>query len=114
MTLTLLPSFSPDLRDKFIRTELELFKQRFDSDDQHERSQFLKSLNFDWTVVDDTEKRVYEKQLKACMPWSAQRDGQFASESWVKVCHTCANLNIVGDGCNGLTLLALGAMVYGA
>jgi DNA primase large subunit len=76
---------SPDLRDKFIRTELELFKQRFDSDDQHERSQFLKSLNFDWTVVDDSEKRMYEKQLKACMPWGAQRDSQFASESWVKV-----------------------------
>ncbi|GHJ84888.1 hypothetical protein NliqN6_1290 [Naganishia liquefaciens] len=76
---------SPDLREKFVRTELELFKQRFDSDDQYERSQFLRSLNFDWTIVDETEKRMYEKQLKACMPWGAQRDNQFASESWVKV-----------------------------
>lgn len=36
--------------------------------------------------MDDTEKRMYEKQLKACMSWGSQRDSQFASESWVKVC----------------------------
>lgn len=84
-------STSPDLREKFIRTELELFRQRFDSDDQYERSQFLKSLSFDWTTVDDTEKRMYEKQLKACMSWGSQRDTQFASESWVKVCLRCVD-----------------------
>ena len=42
---------SPDLREKFIRTESELFRQRYETDDQNERREFLESLQFDWQIV---------------------------------------------------------------
>lgn len=42
---------SPDLREKFIKTESELFRHRFESDDANERQEFLKSLKFDWVAV---------------------------------------------------------------
>jgi hypothetical protein len=44
-------SGSPDLREKFIKTESELFRHRFESDDANERQEFLKSLKFDWVTV---------------------------------------------------------------
>jgi hypothetical protein len=42
---------SPDLREKFIKTESELFRHRFESDDATERQDFLKSMKFDWVAV---------------------------------------------------------------
>lgn len=42
---------SPDLREKFIKTESELFRHRFESDDANEKQEFLKSLQFDWVTV---------------------------------------------------------------
>jgi hypothetical protein len=42
---------SPDLREKFVKTETELFKQRFETDDRYERAAFLRSLEFDWGAV---------------------------------------------------------------
>lgn len=75
---------SPDLREKFVRCETELFKWRFESDDRFERSSFLKSLDLDWESVDGAEQQVYAAQLRACMPWGT-KDEQFRSESWFKV-----------------------------
>ena len=75
---------SPDLRARFVRTELALFKHRFETDDVSERAAFLRSLEFDWQVVDESEKVKYAKELKACL-WGDKEEG-FRTESWFKVC----------------------------
>ncbi|WVQ69391.1 uncharacterized protein L199_007608 [Kwoniella botswanensis] len=82
---------SPDLRARFVRSEVALFKNRFETDDVNERSSFLKSLQFDWQVVDENEKMRYEKELKLCM-WE-KKDEAFKNESWFKVpWHTVPDL----------------------
>lgn len=75
---------SPDLREKFIRTELELFRQRFETDDRAERMAFVKSLAFDWIPVEDAEKTIHAEQLRSCMP-KGSREEQFRAEAYVKV-----------------------------
>ncbi|WWC68054.1 uncharacterized protein I206_101973 [Kwoniella pini CBS 10737] len=74
---------SPDLRARFVRSELALFRNRFETDDVNERAQFLRSLEFDWQIVDENEKMRYEKELRNCM-WE-KKDDAFRSESWFKV-----------------------------
>lgn len=51
LTLSTLRSDSPDLREKFIKAESELFRLRFETDDIHERDEFVRSLKFGWTSV---------------------------------------------------------------
>lgn len=75
---------SPDLRARFIRSELSLFRNRFETDDVQERATFLRSLAFDWDVVDASEKAKYAEELRACMPWGT-KDDAFRAESWFKV-----------------------------
>jgi hypothetical protein len=48
------PTRSPDLREKFIKTESELFRWRFETDDAVEKQEWLKSLRFDWVTVSFT------------------------------------------------------------
>jgi DNA primase large subunit len=74
---------SPDLRARFVRTELALFKHRFETDDVTERAAFLRSLEFDWQLVDDGEKALYADKLKKCL-WGDKEEA-FKSESWFKV-----------------------------
>ena len=40
-----------DLRRRFVKAELALFKVRYDSDDRTEKEEFLNSREFDWTPV---------------------------------------------------------------
>lgn len=75
---------SPDLRARFVRSELSLFRHRFETDDVNERSAFLQSLQFDWQLVDELEKATYAEQLRTCMSWGT-KDEQFRAESWFKV-----------------------------
>ncbi|ORY23995.1 DNA primase large subunit [Naematelia encephala] len=75
---------SPDLRARFLRSEISLFRHRFETDDVAERAQFLRSLEFDWQLVDETEKSQYAHELRTCMPWGT-KDEQFKAESWFKV-----------------------------
>ncbi|WVF69690.1 hypothetical protein IAT40_004469 [Kwoniella sp. CBS 6097] len=74
---------SPDLRARFIRSEVALFKNRFESDDVNERAAFLRSLEFDWQVVNESEKQTHAENLKKCM-WG-QKEDAFKAESWFKV-----------------------------
>lgn len=69
-----------DLRARFVRTELALFRQRYLSDDLTERAAFLKSLDLDWIEVPNAEKEELRDSLSAT---SGQR--AFESESFFKV-----------------------------
>jgi len=73
----------PDLRARFIRSETQLFKHRFESDDKNEKAEFLKSLQLNWVEVDTDEKRELEGGLRRCMG----REEGFGAETFFKVCH---------------------------
>lgn len=40
-----------DLRRRFVKAEMALFRIRYDSDDRVEREEFLSSRDFDWIPV---------------------------------------------------------------
>jgi DNA primase large subunit len=44
-------SRSEDLRRRFVKAETTLFRIRYDTDDKHERDEFLDARNFDWLSV---------------------------------------------------------------
>ena len=67
-----------------MRSELALFRHRFETDDVVERASFLRSLEFDWQLVDEAEKATYALELRGCMNWGT-KDDQFKTESWFKV-----------------------------
>lgn len=48
---TELCSNSEELRARFLKAEMHLFKLRFEMDQADERSRFIKSLEFDWIIV---------------------------------------------------------------
>ncbi|KAK4683846.1 DNA primase large subunit, partial [Tremellales sp. Uapishka_1] len=75
---------SPDLRSQFLRSETALFRHRFETDDVNERAAFLRSLEFDWQLVDESEKALYAVQLRSCLSGSTKEDN-FKAESWFKV-----------------------------
>lgn len=75
---------SPDLREKFVKTEAELFKQRFETDDATERQEFLKSLKFDWTPVEAAEKQYLKEKLATYLP-KGTTEAQMMAEAYVKV-----------------------------
>ncbi|WVQ83184.1 hypothetical protein IAT38_005323 [Cryptococcus sp. DSM 104549] len=77
-------SRSPDLRERFMKNEVALFKARYETDDKAERERFLRSLAFNWEQVSDQEKKDLEEQLKACMVKGTTAE-QFRRESWFKV-----------------------------
>jgi DNA primase large subunit len=54
-----------DLRRRFSRVETMLFRLRFQGDDVRERMSFVESLNLDWQVVSEDEKREFGEELKA-------------------------------------------------
>lgn len=60
-----------------------LFKHRFESDDIHERAEFLRSLAFDWQVVEEAEKNRLKDQLRLCL--RTDKEDVFKAESWFKV-----------------------------
>lgn len=76
-------SRSPELRARFVKAETALFKHRFETDDAAERALFLRDLDLNWETVSTEERRVYSRQLRACMSWV--RDDAFDKESWFKV-----------------------------
>ncbi|KAI9668694.1 MAG: hypothetical protein M1829_005307 [Trizodia sp. TS-e1964] len=74
-------SSTDELRRRFARVESTLFKIRFQDDDAKERRSFVESLNFDWEVVDETEKRELASNLLAVIPGNRRLD----DEGWFKV-----------------------------
>ncbi|KAI0256770.1 DNA primase large subunit [Lactifluus subvellereus] len=59
---------SEELRRRFVKAETTLFRVRYLNTTTLERREFHQSRDFDWTQVDDTEKKMYESQLKAAVP----------------------------------------------
>lgn len=47
---------SEDLRRRFVKAELALFRVRFETDDREEREDFMRSRNFGWTEVSPSIK----------------------------------------------------------
>ena len=75
-----------DLRRRFARVETALFRLRFDTDDLKERDAFVSSLNLDWEMVSEAERRELAPQLAAATA-SFRRKGMQAQEeeTWCKV-----------------------------
>lgn len=71
---------SEELRKKFIRLETELFRLRYNTDDIKDRTDFLRSLEFNWEVVGSDEREHLRDQLAA----AAGRGGEPA-EVYYKV-----------------------------
>lgn len=71
-----------DLRRRFSRVETSLFRLRFQNDDVRERQTFVESLNFDWEMVGEQEKRELGPELAAAGGGFVKRMDE---ESWFKV-----------------------------
>lgn len=74
-------SSTEDLRRRFVRLETMLFRFRFQQDDTRERRAFVDSLNFDWDMVTDDEKRELGEGLHAATPGLKRHE----EEGWFKV-----------------------------
>lgn len=57
-------SSTEDLRRRFARIESALFKLRFQNDDAKERQTFVESLQLDWEVVSEEEKKALGSDLQ--------------------------------------------------
>ena len=55
-----------DLRKRFVKAELALFKIRYDSDDRQERQEFLQAQNFDWQPVRTSTREVKSRFDHEC------------------------------------------------
>lgn len=77
---------SPELRARFVRSELALFRHRFETDDVTEREHFLQKQNFDWTQVTEREKNENQlmEKLRQCMPPNARDE-----KGWFKASLKC-------------------------
>ncbi|CCA73765.1 related to PRI2-DNA-directed DNA polymerase alpha, 58 KD subunit (DNA primase) [Serendipita indica DSM 11827] len=74
---------SEDLRRRFIKAEMALFKVRWETDDPKEREEFLKARAFGWGDVSDAEKAELEPHLKACL--NPKQLQYFPQEKYYKV-----------------------------
>lgn len=76
-------SSTEDLRRRFARIESALFKLRFQNDDAKEKQTFVESLQFDWEVVSEEEKRALGADLLNATPGLKRQDAEEAG--WFKV-----------------------------
>ncbi|KAI1627586.1 DNA primase large subunit [Exophiala viscosa] len=74
-------SGTEDLRRRFARVETMLFKLRFQADDGREKRAFVESLNLNWDVVQEEEKRELGEQLLSATPGLRRLE----DENWFKV-----------------------------
>lgn len=81
-------SSTEDLRRRFARIETSLFRLRFQNDDVKERQAFIRSLDFDWEVLSDDEKRELGPQLANATPGLKPQeiqDGGWFKVDWERV-----------------------------
>ncbi|MCJ1260469.1 hypothetical protein MMC22_000330 [Lobaria immixta] len=80
-------SSTEDLRRRFSRVETALFRLRFQSDDARERQSFVESLNMNWEVVSEEEKRELGNDLLIATPISRklQELDEGGAGPWFKV-----------------------------
>ncbi|TFK55004.1 DNA primase large subunit [Heliocybe sulcata] len=83
---------SEELRRRFVKAEMTLFRVRWDTDDTGERNAFLKSRSFGWEEVGAKEKEMYKEELMA-VPSSIKQSelrsqsdsGQYYKVRWTRV-----------------------------
>ena len=76
-------SSTEDLRRRFVRVESALFKLRFQGDDVKERQAFVESLQLDWEVVSEEEKKALGTDLQNATPGLKRQDVE--EGGWFKV-----------------------------
>lgn len=76
-------SSTEDLRRRFARIESALFKLRFQNDDASERRSFVESLQLDWEVVSEDEKRTLRAELLNATPGLGRQE--IEEGGWFKV-----------------------------
>lgn len=76
-------SSTEDLRRRFARIENTLFRLRFQNDDAKERQGFVESLQLDWDVVSEEEKRALATDLMNATP--GLRRQEVEEGGWFKV-----------------------------
>ena len=77
-------SSTEDLRRRFSRVESSLFRLRFQNGgDAKERQAFVESLQFDWEVVSEEERRSLGSQLMSATP--GLRRQEMEDGGWFKV-----------------------------
>jgi DNA primase large subunit len=75
-----------DLRRRFARVETALFRLRLAADDSRERAAFVSSLNLDWEMVGEEERRELALQLAAATAAFGRKGMQAQEEeTWCKV-----------------------------
>lgn len=72
-----------DLRRRFTRVETMLFRMRLAAEDTKDRAEFVKSLNLDWEMVTEHERRELAAELAAASNYG--RRGPPDDETWCKV-----------------------------
>lgn len=80
-TLRLAFSSTADLRQRFARLEVQLFKLRLSQDDAREKKAFVDSLPMSWEMVSDQEKSAWLADLRASTGYTKPGD----EENWFKV-----------------------------
>jgi len=83
-------SSTNELRQRFTRVETMLFRLRFNADDLRERAAFVSSLNLDWEIVSEDEKRQYAAELVATVYAGGKKavsmdDETFCKVDWMRV-----------------------------
>ena len=76
-------SATEDLRRRFARIESALFRLRFQTDLGRERQAFVESLNFNWDVVTEEEKRELSMHLQNATPGLGRQE--LDEGGWFKV-----------------------------
>ena len=76
-------SSTEDLRRRFTRIESALFKLRFQNDDAKERQRFVESLQLEWEVVSEEEKKLLGADLQNATPGLKRQDVE--EGGWFKV-----------------------------
>lgn len=71
-----------DLRRRFTRVETMLFRLRLAAESPKERDEFVGSLNLDWEMVSEDEKRELKTELSNS---AGYRKGAPDDETWCKV-----------------------------
>ena len=76
-------SSTEDLRRRFARIECALFKLRFQNDDARERQAFVESLQLNWEVVSEEERRNLAASLLSATLGLKQKEVE--EGGWFKV-----------------------------
>lgn len=81
----MLTSNREDLRARFVRAELALFKYRYQVDDAQERARFLDSLGLDWIEVSVAERQELHDKLSAASGFRQSDNESYFKVDWRRV-----------------------------